>query len=75
MQAESRSEDEEAAQGRRSGTTEDSILPSSTTVGEAVVPVATFLDTPGQEIFYRMRTNGAKVADAVLLVISGGSYF
>ena len=33
--------------------------------------VATFLDTPGQEIFYRMRTNGARVADAVLLVVSG----
>lgn len=32
---------------------------------------ATFLDTPGQEIFYRMRTNGARVADAVVLVISG----
>lgn len=43
---------------------------------EAVAPshqatVATFLDTPGQEIFYRMRTNGARVADAVLLVVSG----
>ena len=35
--------------------------------------VATFLDTPGQEIFYRMRTNGARVADAVLLVVSGKS--
>lgn len=35
--------------------------------------MATFLDTPGQEIFYRMRTNGARVADAVVLVISGGS--
>ena len=33
--------------------------------------VATFLDTPGQEIFYRMRTNGARVADAVVLVVSG----
>lgn len=34
--------------------------------------MATFLDTPGQEIFYRMRTNGARVADAVVLVVSGG---
>ncbi|CAN0052680.1 unnamed protein product, partial [Ectocarpus sp. 12 AP-2014] len=32
--------------------------------------VATVLDTPGQEIFYRMRTNGARVADAVVLVVS-----
>ncbi|CAB1120457.1 unnamed protein product [Ectocarpus sp. CCAP 1310/34] len=32
--------------------------------------VATILDTPGQEIFYRMRTNGARVADAVVLVVS-----
>lgn len=51
-------------------------------VGTAAVPcslaskptaptVATFLDTPGQEIFYRMRTNGARVADAVVLVVSG----
>lgn len=37
--------------------------------------VATFLDTPGQEIFYRMRTNGARVADAVVLVVSGGTDF
>lgn len=37
------------------------------------VTLATFLDTPGQEIFYRMRTNGARVADAVLLVVSGES--
>lgn len=33
--------------------------------------MATVLDTPGQEIFYRMRTNGARVADAVVLVVSG----
>lgn len=43
---------------------------TSTTNGWAGRPVATFLDTPGQEIFYRMRTNGARVADAVVLVIS-----
>lgn len=39
--------------------------------GSGLATVATFLDTPGQEIFYRMRTNGARVADAVLLVVSG----
>lgn len=30
----------------------------------------TFIDTPGQEIFYRMRNAGASIADAVLLVIA-----
>ncbi len=46
----------------------DAPLPSSQKLSPTV---ATFLDTPGQEIFYRMRTNGAKVADAVVLVVSG----
>ncbi|CAM9168684.1 unnamed protein product [Choristocarpus tenellus] len=44
-----------------------SILDSNGTVTELV---ATFLDTPGQEIFYRMRNNGARVADCVVLVVS-----
>ena len=30
----------------------------------------TFVDTPGQEFFYRMRNFGASVADAALLVVS-----
>jgi small GTP-binding protein len=30
----------------------------------------TVLDTPGQEIFHRMRSNGARVADAVILVVA-----
>lgn len=30
----------------------------------------TFVDTPGQEFFYRMRNFGASVADAVVLVVS-----
>lgn len=46
-------------------------VPSSLVSKAAAPTVATFLDTPGQEIFYRMRTNGARVADAVVLVISG----
>lgn len=45
---------------------------SSSLASKPAAPtVATFLDTPGQEIFYRMRTNGARVADAVVLVVSG----
>ncbi|CAM9255833.1 unnamed protein product [Hapterophycus canaliculatus] len=43
--------------------------PSSSS-SSSLATVATFLDTPGQEIFYRMRTNGARVADAVVLVVS-----
>ena len=47
-------------------------VPSALASKKAAAPtVATFLDTPGQEIFYRMRTNGARVADAVVLVVSG----
>ncbi|CAN0309544.1 unnamed protein product [Pylaiella littoralis] len=42
-------------------------VPASTS---NLATIATFLDTPGQEIFYRMRTNGARVADAVVLVVS-----
>jgi translation initiation factor IF-2 len=30
----------------------------------------TFVDTPGQEIFYRMRNYGVSVADIAMLVIS-----
>lgn len=52
-----------------SGDPLDTATPSSS--GSGLATVATFLDTPGQEIFYRMRTNGARVADAVLLVVSG----
>lgn len=47
---------------------ENEAVPPSTS---KLATVATFLDTPGQEIFYRMRTNGARVADAVVLVVSG----
>ncbi|CAM9105762.1 unnamed protein product [Scytosiphon promiscuus] len=43
---------------------------SSPSSSSSLATVATFLDTPGQEIFYRMRTNGARVADAVVLVVS-----
>lgn len=49
------------------GNENEAASPSTTTLAT----VATFLDTPGQEIFYRMRTNGARVADAVVLVVSG----
>jgi translation initiation factor IF-2 len=30
----------------------------------------TIIDTPGQDIFYRMRNYGVSVADMVLLVVS-----
>eukprot|EP01034_Spumella_vulgaris_P028197 gene28197-35013_t len=32
--------------------------------------MVTFVDTPGQEIFYRMRDYGAAIADLALLVVS-----
>lgn len=31
--------------------------------------VATFVDTPGQELFHRLRTNGALCGDLVILVV------
>lgn len=57
---------DEAAEA--AGASEDARLSSSQKLAPTV---ATFLDTPGQEIFYRMRTNGARVADAIVLVVSG----
>lgn len=57
---------DEAAEA--TGISKDAPHPSSFRLAPAV---ATFLDTPGQEIFYRMRTNGARVADAIVLVVSG----
>ena len=43
----------------------------STPLADKVVDVtATFVDTPGQEIFYRMRNYGASAADVALLVLA-----
>ena len=42
-------------------------VPLSTEIGNASV---TFIDTPGQDIFSRMRNYGVAVADMVLLVVS-----
>ncbi|KAG5187545.1 hypothetical protein JKP88DRAFT_307344 [Tribonema minus] len=36
----------------------------------AAAASATFLDTPGQDIFYRMRAGGAEVADLAVVVVS-----
>lgn len=32
--------------------------------------IVTIIDTPGQDIFYRMRNYGVSVADMVILVVS-----
>lgn len=47
------------------------IVPLALTGSDINAPViCTIVDTPGQEIFYRMRAYGAGVADCVLLVVS-----
>ena len=33
----------------------------------------TLVDTPGQEIFYRMRNTGASIADIIVLVVAADS--
>ena len=40
------------------------------TPSEPTPQKVTFIDTPGQEIFYRMRDYGAAIADLALLVIA-----
>lgn len=44
--------------------------PSPATSAPSEEDVVTFVDTPGQEIFYRMRDYGAAIADLALLVVS-----
>jgi signal recognition particle receptor subunit beta len=53
----------------------DVVLNSEVVVGDEAhqklpwYSVATFVDTPGQELFHRLRTNGALCGDVVILVV------